>query len=412
MTTDSLSKKLKKIGWSKRENTYRSYISNIYGKNLKKSKISVVMICWRWNKTLYNAVKSLKKQTHKNYEFIFVDNGSPEGSLDWIREEADIFIRLKTNSGAYLARNIGSVFSESPIILFLEDDGISDQDLLKAHVETHHLLQEVVSVRGVYIPINNNSLNDHAKQYYHGWDVFSLYSSLEGNTSYKTHFFYEAGGWNDQIKFGHGGVDLSIRLEELGVEKWKHIYIPFALLKHDYCLTEEDLTSKIERQKQGHRVLLTSHPEWPEKRIEWHSFSGYIERKEILNKKFISSIKKLLKKFKPVKDRHSKEINNYTKKRFIAFDPESYKFNSHDKKIIIYGTGSKARNFYFFLNHHNIEVVSFIDSDQKRWGSELFGVPILSPLTAASHCLVIIASDNYIDIIKKSQVRNCIFLQL
>ncbi len=51
-----------------------------------------------------------------------------------------------------------------------------------------------------------------ATDYYLGDKPFPIYADLEGNTTYKAKAFFKFGGWDDEIKFGGGGVDLSIRL--------------------------------------------------------------------------------------------------------------------------------------------------------------------------------------------------------
>ncbi|HLM84028.1 MAG TPA: glycosyltransferase family 2 protein [Candidatus Bathyarchaeia archaeon] len=81
---------------------------------------AVVIANWNGKKYLKDCFESLAKQSYRNFKIIFVDNGSHDGSADFVREnfpETEI-IRFKKNTGFCFGYNAG-------IKKALEDDDIS-----------------------------------------------------------------------------------------------------------------------------------------------------------------------------------------------------------------------------------------------------------------------------------------------
>ena len=169
--------------------------SNNYSINkvINRPNISVIVISWRLHPDNVKSFQVLEKQRDQNFELIFVNNGADDKEFEPLRPFIDKYIKLNKNTGAYLARNIGAVFAEAPILLFLEDDCIPESNLIKVHL---NLFQEyeIIACRGVCIPKSNNVLNKLAKHYYLGDKSFPIFADLEGNTSY-FYIFYQAGGW-------------------------------------------------------------------------------------------------------------------------------------------------------------------------------------------------------------------------
>lgn len=64
------------------------------------------------------------------------------------------------------------------------------------------------------------------------------------------------------------------------------------------------------------------------------------------------------------------------------------------RPIVLYGAGNLGRRTASLLRGHGFAVAAFIDNDQRRWGTDLDGIPILSASEASSrhadHGLVIV----------------------
>jgi glycosyltransferase involved in cell wall biosynthesis/MoaA/NifB/PqqE/SkfB family radical SAM enzyme len=253
---------LNKKGWQGKKELYSVCFESVtFQKDVNKPDISVIVISWRLHPDNLKNFQILEKQRDQNFELIFVDNGGKEGEFDCLKPFVDTYVRLNKNTGAYLARNVGAVFAKAPILLFLEDDGIPKEDLVSSHLQMHKIY-DVIVCRGVYSPKTNNPLNRLARHYYLGPEVIPIFADLEGNVTYQSDLFYIVGGWDDEIKFGGGGLELSLRLSKLNPDLRKQIYSPLPIIYHDFARDESHLKSKREKQNLSRIRLRKIHPNW------------------------------------------------------------------------------------------------------------------------------------------------------
>lgn len=248
--------------WNYKEKLYEPFFDNAYLINkIKNPSASIIVISSRNHPDTLKNFQILKKQRNENFELIYVNNGFDGGKKEYIKKFVDIFINLNVNKGAYLARNIGAVFSSSKILIFLDDDAIPAKDFVYQHINNFNKY-DVIAVRGVVLPKTKNKFNDLAKHYYLGDKSFPIYSCIEGNSSYISKFFFEVGGWDDNIFFGGGGIDLSIRLSKIEPELRKQIYSPKPIIYHDYVVSRDHLINKKNKQKISRKRLKNKHPNW------------------------------------------------------------------------------------------------------------------------------------------------------
>lgn len=120
--------------------------------------ISVVMSVYNGERYLSLAIESILKQTFKDFEFIIVDDGSTDRSLEIIRkyEKKDSRIRVlvQENQGLAAALNNGIAMARGNYIARMDDDDISLPNRLElqyAFMETH---PEIVASSGKFIVIN------------------------------------------------------------------------------------------------------------------------------------------------------------------------------------------------------------------------------------------------------------------
>lgn len=261
---DELQIKLSDLGWENKAKIYKDIFESVeYINKIESPKISIIVISWRLHRDNVKSFELLQKQRHNNFELIFVNNGADESEFEEVKKYVDTYVKLKDNTGAYLARNIGSLFAKSSLLFFLEDDGIPENNLVEAHINAHNNY-DVIAVRGIYKFKSNSPFNENAAHYYLGERPFPIYADLEGNTSYRADLFHKVGGWDDEIKFGGGGVDLSIRLAEVEPDKRKQIYSPEPIIYHDYAKDEQHLKNKTDKQEKSRERLKKKHSHWDE----------------------------------------------------------------------------------------------------------------------------------------------------
>jgi len=265
---------LNQKGWPLKKELYSDcFESVIFQKKINAPSISIIVISWRLHPDNLKNFQILEKQRDQNFELIFVDNGGKKGEFESLRPYIDTYVRLNTNTGAYLARNIGAVFAKSPVLLFLEDDGLPEKNILEAHLSLHKKF-DVIAVRGVYRPKTDTHINNLAQHYYMGDIPYPYPGNLEGNSSYRADCFYKVKGWDDEILFGYGGWDLAVRLLAIEPDQRKQIYSPAPVIHHDFATSPEHLSSKRIKQESSLQRLKKKHPQWDAIINSWSKFAG------------------------------------------------------------------------------------------------------------------------------------------
>jgi glycosyltransferase involved in cell wall biosynthesis len=88
----------------------------------------------RW-KLVTRAIRSIQKQTFTDWELLIIDDGSHDGTYDFVTTETDGDKRVRyhyaTNRGLAMARNLGLVMGLGQYFTFLD----SDDEYLPNHLE-------------------------------------------------------------------------------------------------------------------------------------------------------------------------------------------------------------------------------------------------------------------------------------
>ena len=100
---------------------------------------SIIMPTFNRKHCIKNAIDSLLAQTYKNYELIVIDDGSIDGTEEYLFEnykkelknEKIKFIKFKKNNGVCVARNEGIKTAKNEWIGYLDTDNVMYSDYLK-----------------------------------------------------------------------------------------------------------------------------------------------------------------------------------------------------------------------------------------------------------------------------------------
>lgn len=372
-----------KAKWEYKTKTYRSFFDYALTINEKNADLSIIIICWKNNPHLEQALISANNQKKISKQIIFVNNGAGT-SLEWCKEYADTYIQLNSNTGAYLARNIGSLFSQSKLLLFLEDDGLSDKLLAYNHFNTHKHLPNIISTRGVYFPISNSLLNKKQNHYYYGKNIINSQPNLEGNAAFKKDAFMSIGGWDDNIQFGHGGLDIAHRFVKNDYKIEQMLYIPHAILYHDYTNSDEGFKEKISKQKTGLKYLTNKDPTI----INTH--------KTFLNNNTPLKTNSLIKsEIKKTEKRLKKDLNKYnTLMENILGYKDINKLNKLKKLSKYYdvyalGAGSLGKKFAELCYKNNIKISGFFDKSSSK---PIDSIPISNNIYLNKKSIIVITT--------------------
>jgi len=94
--------------------------------------ISVITVVYNGEKFLKNAINSIKNQSYKNIEYIIIDGGSKDGTLEIIEQYRDVVDELiiENDNGIYDAMNKGVKLAKGEYIGFLNSDDWYEADAL------------------------------------------------------------------------------------------------------------------------------------------------------------------------------------------------------------------------------------------------------------------------------------------
>ena len=103
---------------------------------MEQSKVAIIIVNWNGEHLLEECLNSVEKQDYDNFNIIFVDNGSKDKSVEFVREfflDVNI-IELKENTGFAKGNNIGihKAFSDSQVkyIAILNTDAMVENQWL------------------------------------------------------------------------------------------------------------------------------------------------------------------------------------------------------------------------------------------------------------------------------------------
>lgn len=99
-------------------------------------EISVVVPVYKVRDRIIRTLESLEAQTFKDFEVLFVDDGSPDDSSDFADnylKDSDVAYKIikKKNGGVSSARNLGIEEAKGEYIMFLDSDDYIDKNMLK-----------------------------------------------------------------------------------------------------------------------------------------------------------------------------------------------------------------------------------------------------------------------------------------
>jgi glycosyltransferase involved in cell wall biosynthesis len=133
---------------------------------MTKPKVSVIMSVFNDATFLEQSIKSVLKQSYKNFEFIIVDDASTDESSKLIKDYKKkdnriIFYQLKSNQGSPIALNKGIQLASGEYIARIDSDDVwldSDKLLKQLEVMQSNPKLAFIGSWAKVLDINNNDL--------------------------------------------------------------------------------------------------------------------------------------------------------------------------------------------------------------------------------------------------------------
>ena len=209
-------------------------------------EVSVVIPNYNGIAFLDSVLASLEGQTLKNFEVIFVDNGSSDGSCSFVAGNYPWvhIIELPENYGFCKAVNEGIKASRAPYVLLLNNDTEVKEDFLEEMVAAIRRHKRAFSCAARMVQYHDRDRLDDAGNFYNalGWsfargkgrDIHTyekeeqIFSSCGGAAIYRRKLF-EKIGYFDEEHFAYlEDTDIGYRARIYGYENW---YAPKAIFK-------------------------------------------------------------------------------------------------------------------------------------------------------------------------------------
>lgn len=210
--------------------------------------ITVVIPNWNGLRWLPDCLATLSTQTWRAFRVIVVDNGSSDGSIDWLRREHPSvhIIAHATNTGFAHAVNTGIRAADTPFIALLNNDTRLRPDWLeKLRAALLAAGDRAAGVCGKMLLMNDPSRIENAGDRF-SWQGAAekrgrgapatefatpgeVFSCCAGGALYRARFFKEAGLFDESFFAYLEDIDLGLRGRLLG---WTFHYEPSAQLEH------------------------------------------------------------------------------------------------------------------------------------------------------------------------------------
>jgi len=213
--------------------------------------VSVIILNWNGKRFLEECLSSLRCQTFTDFEVILVDNGSNDGSVEFIKANFPDFVRLienKVNLGFSGGNNVGIRSAVGKYIVLLNNDTRADPGWLEELVKVAESHPGVgMCASKVYLDTQRRIIDTVGHLIYRDglnrgrgrleldvgqYDIQEEVFFPSGCAAlYKREMLDEIGLFDEDF-FAYGDdTDIGIRGRLTG---WKCLYVPTAIIYHKY----------------------------------------------------------------------------------------------------------------------------------------------------------------------------------
>ena len=211
-----------------------------------EKKVSIIVVNWNGQRFLEDCLSSLTRQTYANREIIFVDNGSTDSSVNYVKEkfpEVKI-VELRENTGFTGGNAAGLKASDGDFVALVNNDTRADdrwlENLLKPMLRDRRIgisASKLIIAGTECIDSAGDGMTSAGVGFNrgHGADL-NTHSSLEpvfaacaAGALYRRKMIDEIGFLDEDFFLYDEDVDLSFRSQLAG---WKCVFVPDAIVHH------------------------------------------------------------------------------------------------------------------------------------------------------------------------------------
>lgn len=233
--------------------------------------VSIVIPTYNRIECLKTSIPSILETNYSNYEIILIDNGSSDGSAEFIKTNFPQvkIIRSSNNLGSAGGYNLGILKAKGKYVATLNDDIEVDPDWLRPLVNIMEKYPDVVGVDSKYLDYYDRSRFDTSAGAGRYID-FTGNPILRGRgkedkgqydetariftccTVFRREVFNEIGLFDRDFFYGYEDVDLSWRINLRG---YRILYVPSSRIYHKVSLGGGSTIDGKERFRSGFYFL-------------------------------------------------------------------------------------------------------------------------------------------------------------
>lgn len=169
--------------------------------------ISIITVCYQANEYIEQCIQSVLSQTFEDFEYIIIDGGSTDGTVDVIKkyQENLSYWHSKSDRGLSHAFNLGLEQCKGQWIAFLNsDDMYCDSCVLEAAARELEQIQDVDVLHGCIQHIKRKNDVESISSDIGGpwkWSEFKRYSSIPHPASFiSNELFRECGNFDENFR--------------------------------------------------------------------------------------------------------------------------------------------------------------------------------------------------------------------
>lgn len=214
-------------------------------RNSTEKQVTVIIPNYDGMKYMPECIEALDAQTCRDFSILVVDNGSTDGSAEWLKEQGLPAVFLPENLGFSGAVNIGIKKSSTPFVILLNNDTKVDKNYIKEMLRAVKRSPKIFSVSSKMVQLYHPELMDDGGDMYCllGWAFqrgvgrkagkynrpVRIFSACAGAALYRREVFEEI-GYFDELHFAYlEDLDVGYRARIAGYDS---IYCPTALVHH------------------------------------------------------------------------------------------------------------------------------------------------------------------------------------
>lgn len=196
---------------------------------MSEEKISVIVPVYNIEPYIQRCVESLKNQTHKNMELIFVNDGSNDGSKEKLdslsKTDSRIKVIHKQNEGVTKARFDGIKVATGDWIGFVDGDDYVEENMYETLLGLAHKNEADIAHCG-YETVFPNCV-----EYHSGTEKIVIQDNYEGLKDLLEGKFIEPGLWNKLYKRSLFDDMLNNDLMDMSIKNTEDLLMNYYLFK-------------------------------------------------------------------------------------------------------------------------------------------------------------------------------------